>query len=130
MPPTPEPDERPSPPVAARQTQFLEVISRDEAERRFHHHLTLKPLGSESLPLLAALRQVLAEDVISVVDVPSFDRSNVDGFALIAADTIGADEESPRRLTLNGEVLSPAALLTKLNALGVRSHALMAFEGH
>ena len=107
MPPTPEPDERPSPPVAARQTQFLEVISRDEAERRFHHHLTLKPLGSESLPLLAALRQVLAEDVISVVDVPSFDRSNVDGFALIAADTIGADEESPRRLTLNGEVLSP-----------------------
>lgn len=107
MPPTPEADERPSPPVAARQTQFLDVISRDEAERRFHQHLTLEPLGSEPLPLPAALRRVLAEDVISAVDVPSFDRSNVDGFAVMAADTIGADEESPRGLTLNTEVLSP-----------------------
>ena len=107
MPPTHEADERPSPPVAARQTQFLDVISRDEAERRFHQHLTLEPLGSEPLPLLAALRRVLAEDMISAVDVPSFDRSNVDGFAVIAADTIGADEESPRELTLNDEVLSP-----------------------
>ncbi|MEZ6049859.1 MAG: molybdopterin biosynthesis protein [Planctomycetaceae bacterium] len=104
---TPSPDERPSPPSAARQTQFLDVISRDEAERRFHHHLTLEPLGSEPLTLPTALRRVLAEDVVSAVDVPSFDRSNVDGFAVQAADTIGADEESPRLLTLNDEVLSP-----------------------
>ncbi len=107
MPETPAPDERPSPPAAARQTQFLAVISRDEAERRFHQYLTLEPLGSEPLTLPTALRRVLAEDVISTVDVPSFDRSNVDGFAVQAADTVGADEENPRRLTLNNEVLSP-----------------------
>lgn len=93
--------------AAARQTQFLEVITRDEAARRFHHHLTLKPLGSERVSLLAALRRVLAEDIVSAVDVPSFDRSNVDGFAIQAADTRGASEESLRLVRLNPEVLSP-----------------------
>ncbi len=92
---------------AALQTQFLEVISRNEAERRFHQHLTLKPLGSEWVALLAASRRILAEDVVSSVDVPSFDRSNVDGFAVQAADTFDADEESPRGVRLNGEVLAP-----------------------
>ncbi len=101
------PDERPSAESAARQTQFLEVISRDEAERRFHQHLTLKPLGSEWVVLPAALRRILAEDIVSSVDVPSFDRSNVDGFAVQAADTFAADEESPRVVRLNGEVLAP-----------------------
>ena len=32
---------------AARQEQFLDVVTRDEAERRFHAHLGLKPLGEE-----------------------------------------------------------------------------------
>ncbi|MGE4001940.1 MAG: molybdopterin biosynthesis protein [Planctomycetaceae bacterium] len=93
--------------AAARQTQFLEVISRDEAARRFHHHLTLKPLGSEGVALSAALRRILAEDIVSTVDVPAFDRSNVDGFAIQAADSAGAEEESPQRVRLNDEVLSP-----------------------
>ncbi|MBX3438182.1 MAG: molybdopterin biosynthesis protein [Planctomycetaceae bacterium] len=92
---------------AARQTQFLEVISRDEAERRFHRHLTLQPLESERVALSAALLRVLAEDVVSTVDVPSFDRSNVDGFAIQAADATGAEEESTRVVRLNDEVLSP-----------------------
>ncbi len=104
----PSPSDESSPAeTAARQTQFLEVISRDEAERRFHHHLTLKPLGSEMIALPAALRRILAEDIVSVVDVPSFDRSNVDGFAVQAVDTFGADEESPRLVRLGDEVLSP-----------------------
>ena len=38
--------------------------------------------------------------------MPPFDRSNVDGFALRAADTIGATDAAPRRLTLNAEVLA------------------------
>ena len=89
------------------QTQFLDVVTRDEATARFRRHLRLAPLGTESLPLHQALGRVLAEDVASDVDVPGFDRSNVDGFALQAADTFGAMEETPRRVSLNDEVLAP-----------------------
>jgi putative molybdopterin biosynthesis protein len=49
---------------------------------------------------------VLAHDIAAPIDVPPFDRANVDGFALRAADTAGATEAMPRRLTLNTEVLA------------------------
>ncbi|UEM03294.1 molybdopterin biosynthesis protein [Skermanella rosea] len=93
--------------AAARQEQFLEVVGRDEAAARFHRHLTLAPVGSETVPLSAALNRVLARDVAAGVDVPGFDRSGVDGFAVRSADTVGASEERPRVLTLNAEVLTP-----------------------
>src|SRR5262245_9141521 len=90
-----------------RQTQFLTVITRDEAAARFQEHLTLAPLGEETLPLADALGRVLAVDVPATVDVPAFDRSNVDGFALRAEDTFGAMEEAVRSVRINDEVLSP-----------------------
>jgi putative molybdopterin biosynthesis protein len=92
---------------AARQQQFLDVTDRDEAEARFHQHLKLSPLGAEVVPLAAALGRVLSHDVISAVDVPGFDRSQVDGFALRSADTSGATDDSPRTLQLNPEILTP-----------------------
>lgn len=80
------------------QSQFLDVIDRDEAERRFRAALTLRPLSAEEIALTDALGRVLAEDVFARVDVPSFDRSNYDGFALRAADTFGAAEMSPKTI--------------------------------
>ena len=88
------------------QRQFLNVIGRDEAQRRFRDALCLKPLGVEDVPLDAALGRVLACDVVAQINVPSFDRSNYDGYAVRAADTYGAQEESPRTLVLLDEVLS------------------------
>jgi putative molybdopterin biosynthesis protein len=90
---------------AFQQQQFLEVIDRDEAERRFRAVLDLRPLEAETVPLSGALGRVLAEDVVAPLDVPSFDRSNVDGFAVQAADTFGASEDRPRTLRLNAETL-------------------------
>jgi putative molybdopterin biosynthesis protein len=92
---------------AARQDQFLEVVGRDEAEARFRRHLTLRPLGREEVPLARALGRVLATDVVAGVDVPGFDRSVMDGFAVRAADTAGASYEAPRALRLLPEVLTP-----------------------
>ena len=92
---------------AARQEQFLDVATRDEAERRFHAHLRLEPLGAETVPLAHALGRVLARDVIAPVDVPGFDRASVDGFAVRAEDTAGATEQEPRLLHLNPEMLTP-----------------------
>jgi len=100
---------RPSPETlaAARQQQFLEVVDRDTAESRFHEHLDLAPLEAEEVPLGSSLGRILSHDVLADVDVPAFDRSNVDGFAVQAADTAGAMEEEPRQLTINDEVLAP-----------------------
>ena len=92
---------------SARQEQFLSVASRDEAEARFRSHLVLAPLGEETLPLAQCRGRVLARDVTAAVDVPGFDRSNVDGFAVRAADLEGARPDAPRRLKLNREVLTP-----------------------
>jgi len=99
-----------APASAGRQTQFLTVITRDEATERFRRHLKLEPLGHETVPLSAALHRVLSDDVIAAVDVPGFDRSNVDGFALQASATFGAGEEDLRRVALNSEVLTPGVV--------------------
>jgi molybdopterin molybdotransferase/putative molybdopterin biosynthesis protein len=90
---------------AARQEQFLEVVSAEEARARFARHLDLAPLGGETCALAATLGRVLAHDVTAPIDVPPFDRANVDGFAVRAADTNGASDTAPRRLRLNGEVV-------------------------
>ena len=82
-----------------KQRQFLQVVDRDEAEKRFREALHPLPvLGNETVPLEHALDRVLAEDVVSNVDVPGFDRSNMDGWAVRAEDTYGATEATPRRL--------------------------------
>ena len=92
--------------AAARQEQFLEVVSAEEARARFEKHLDLSPLPAETVPLAAALGRVLAGDVVAAVDAPPFDRSNVDGFAVRAADTLGASDAAPKLLTLNAEVIA------------------------
>jgi putative molybdopterin biosynthesis protein len=92
--------------AAARQEQFLEVVSADAARARFADAVDLTPLGPETLPLAAALGRVLAHDLVAAVDAPPFDRSNVDGFALRAADTAGAADLQQKTLTLNAEVIA------------------------
>jgi putative molybdopterin biosynthesis protein len=88
-----------------KQEQFLQIAERDEAERRWHAALDLSTPSSEQVPLEQALGRVLAVDVRADVDVPSFDRSNLDGFAVRAEDTYGATEEAPVHLRLNDETL-------------------------
>jgi putative molybdopterin biosynthesis protein len=90
-----------------RQDQFLDVIDRDEAERRFRAALDLTPLDAEEVQLSQLLGRVLASDVVAPVDVPSFDRANVDGYAVRAEDTYGCHEEAPARVRIIGEPLVP-----------------------
>ncbi len=92
---------------ASRQDQFLAIASRDDAEAQFRAHLSLAPLGAESVALALARTRILASDVIASVDVPGFDRASVDGFAVSCADIEGASPQAPLRLTLNREVLTP-----------------------
>jgi putative molybdopterin biosynthesis protein len=111
------------------QEQFLHVLDRDEAERRFRAALSLSPRGAERIALASALGRVLASDVVSQVDVPSFDRSNVDGFAVIAEDTFGASEEVPRSVRVLGEAvhtgLVPSTVVGRGEAVAIATGGMM-----
>jgi putative molybdopterin biosynthesis protein len=114
---------------AARQEQFLEVVSAEEARARFTCRLDLSPLPAERVGLAAALGRVLAHDVAAPIDVPPFDRANVDGFAVRSADTAGASDTAPRRFPLNGEVIvcghAPALEVTAGSASTIATGGVM-----
>lgn len=94
-------------PEHSERREFLEVVAAEVAKGRFRQAVRCEPVGTESVSLAEAHGRVLAEDVLAPVDVPGFDRANVDGFAIRAVDSFGADEAHPRTLTLTGEVLHP-----------------------
>jgi len=56
--------------------------------------------GIERVPLAAAAGRVAAAPVVAAIDVPPFARSAMDGYAVIAADTVAASKEAPARLRL------------------------------
>jgi len=88
------------------QDQFLSILSREEALRRFEAALFPRPVASEPRRLSDALGCTLAQDVVAPIDVPPFDRSNVDGFAVRSADLSGAGEATPVRVKLNEEMIA------------------------
>ena len=61
-------------------------------------------MGEEDAVLLEAYNRVLSEDVVSTLDIPPFNRSTVDGYAVRAQDTFGADENEPAVLKVTGSV--------------------------
>lgn len=82
---------------------FRKLLTLDEAQDAINR-LELKALGSEETPLLSAHNRVLAEDVTSKLDIPPFDRSTVDGYAVKAKDTFGAEENQSVLLRVCGVV--------------------------
>jgi len=89
-----------------KQQQFLNLATAEEAEKRFWEAVQPQPLGEELVMLEDAHGRILACDIVARHNVPYFDRSNFDGFALRAEDTFGAQETAPVLLTLNPEILA------------------------
>ena len=83
---------------------FKKLISLDEAKQIIAKNLSQKPVGKESVPLEHAYNRILAENVVAPIDVPPFNRSTVDGYAVKAEDTFGADEDRSIALKLCGRV--------------------------
>jgi molybdopterin molybdotransferase len=78
------------------------MISVEEALERI---LALVPvLEPVDVPLLDALGQAAAEDVVSPLDIPPHDNTAMDGYAVRAADTAGASEATPVTLRVVGEL--------------------------
>jgi molybdenum cofactor synthesis domain-containing protein len=88
------------------QDQFLTILSREDALARFEAALFPRAIPVERRSLADALGCALAADVVAPIDVPPFDRSNVDGFAVRSADLASAGEATPVRVLLNDEVIA------------------------
>ncbi|MEH2562800.1 molybdenum cofactor synthesis domain-containing protein [Bradyrhizobium sp. AZCC 2289] len=88
------------------QDQFLTILTREDALARFEAALFPRPVPSEQRSLGDALGCALAEDIVAPIDVPPFDRSNVDGFAVRSADLASAGEAAAVRMMLNDEVIA------------------------
>ncbi|WP_202707853.1 gephyrin-like molybdotransferase Glp [Sporosalibacterium faouarense] len=83
---------------------FFNVISVGEAKERLLKRVKNKYLKIETINLVQALNRVLAEDIVSDINVPEFNRSTVDGYAIQSKDSYGATETVPSLLNYKGEV--------------------------
>ena len=88
------------------QEQFLTVLSREDALARFEAAVFPRRPVTEQRTLADAIGCALAHDVVAPIDVPPFDRSNVDGFAVRSSDLKDATGNRPVRLALSDEVIA------------------------
>jgi putative molybdopterin biosynthesis protein len=82
---------------------FRQLPTLDDARRIVRKHLTLKTLTDEEIPIYKAFNRVLARDTVATLDVPPFDRSTADGYAINAEDTFEAEENKPVKLRVCGK---------------------------
>lgn len=105
--------------------EFRTLVSLEDARK------ALEPFyrrSVETVLLSECHDRILAEDVYSRVDVPGFDRASMDGYAVKAADTWGADEEAPKTLMLIGIIHAgdrPAIMISEGMAAEIATGAVM-----
>ena len=104
----------------------MSLLSVNEARERilsqFH------PVKTETLPLADSLNRVLAQDVQASDDLPLFDNSSMDGFAVRASDVTGAASGSPRSLRVVADIpagSSPSVILAPGEAARIMTGAHM-----
>ena len=83
--------------------ELLKVDLLEEAIEKLNKYITEPRI--ETIKLEDALGRIISKDINSDYNVPEFDRSIVDGYAVKAADTQGASESMPCFLKVIGEVL-------------------------
>jgi molybdopterin molybdotransferase len=90
---------------------FQKLTTIEEAKKLFFKSLKIGRRKAEMVSVWSALNRVLAEDIDAEEDLPRFDRSAVDGYAVKAEDTFGASQFKPKTLKLTnaGELKSGEA---------------------
>lgn len=84
---------------------MLNVLTREEAVQIIRDKTAHTVPNMEKVKIDCALGRILSADIISTENIPSFDRTTVDGYAVCASDTFGAGASSPVQLEIVGEIL-------------------------
>jgi molybdopterin molybdotransferase len=85
--------------VLTRLKGFEKLTNVDEALALFFQALKPKRLNAESVTVEEAMGRVTAENIFAPYDLPSFDRSAVDGYAIWAEDTFEASQFKLKKTT-------------------------------
>ena len=80
----------------------MTLLSVDQARERILSHF--QPVTTETLPLAGCSQRVLAENIVAANDLPPFDNSSMDGFAVRAIDVADAATGSPRTLRVVADI--------------------------
>jgi len=83
---------------------FRKLMTFEEAKKTVDSQFKPVFLGEEETVLLEAYNRVLSQDIVSTLDIPPFNRSTMDGYAVKAEDTVGADENQAAILNVSGAV--------------------------
>ncbi|MFP4571684.1 MAG: gephyrin-like molybdotransferase Glp [Desulfobacterales bacterium] len=73
-------------------------------ERVFELIAGFKTVGKETIDIRESCGRILAEDILSEINVPGFARATMDGYAVRASSTFGASESAPAYLTVSGRI--------------------------
>ncbi len=81
--------------------EFFKVTDLD---RVLEYVSDFSQVENEHIPLSKANERVIAENIVSDVNLPDFSRSTMDGYAVCAQSTFGASEANPAYLAVKGNV--------------------------
>lgn len=96
-------------------SEFLHLKTPKEFWEIVNKNIDVNSIPVETVSFRECNGRILAEDVISPIDLPPFSRSTVDGFAVKSKDTFGASESMPVYLNIKGEVLMGKEARIKIN---------------
>ncbi len=105
---------------------FKEATRIEEARRIFYEALPAISLPLEQVVVQRAVNRILAEDVRAETSVPSFEKSAMDGYAVVAEDTFGSSPTNPSLLKLVGESKigeSPKTIVAKGQTVAIATGA-------
>ena len=83
---------------------MLKVVSSETALEIIKEKFSFLRTEKEEISVFDCVGRILSDDIVSHEDIPAFDRSTVDGFAVKSSDTFGCSEAIPSQLTVVGEV--------------------------
>lgn len=81
--------------------EFFKVSSLESVLTHLRNFPQTKP---ETIPIEESLGRILAKDVISDIDIPDFNRSTMDGYAVRAGSTFGTSESAPALFNVTGQI--------------------------
>jgi molybdopterin biosynthesis enzyme len=94
---------------------FKELISLENARERMFE--VIKPVTeTENIAISDAQHRIIAQTIEARIDVPSFDRSAMDGYAVIAEDTYSAGDLAPKTLKSIGSIYAGSIPTVEIGA--------------
>lgn len=96
-----------------RKIGFSRLTPLDDALEKLFSRIQLNPI--EEIEVIESLNRILATDIISEMDIPPFDRSAMDGYAIKAEDSFKASPKNPKKIRLAGTIEIGESSSFKLN---------------